>query len=241
MVPPLPILGPRISTSHTEAIEPWLPVLAGKGDEPEDKREGDRSQRYSSSLVAGGLAGRLGKVSLELGKCRDLLQGLLSGLTLALALEMQAGTTGQAWAIPSSSSLVPPGFQSFGQGSPGQLWASLGLPGHLGRVSPANGTRPVGLQPLVNTLGVELVVAGQDSEQLARLKVAEADDTQRLLGLMAVWVKSVGWELLDVCFGEASGLGISQPLCQAQEGLIVLHLHVIHVQIQADGGSHCCW
>lgn len=82
---------------------------------------------------------------MELGKCRDLLQGLLSGLTLALALEMQAETTGQAWAIPSSSSLVPPGFQSFRQGSPGQLWASLGLPGHLGRVSPANGTRPVGL------------------------------------------------------------------------------------------------
>lgn len=43
--------------------------------------------------------------------------------------------------------------------------------------------------------------------------------SQRLLGLMAVWVKSVGWKLLDVCFGEASGLGISQPLRQAQEGL----------------------
>lgn len=33
------------------------------------------------------------------------------------------------------------------------------------------------LQPLVNTLGVELMVAGEDPEQLPRLKVAEADDT----------------------------------------------------------------
>lgn len=23
--------------------------------------------------------------------------------------------------------------------------------------------------------------------------------------------------------------------------LIVLHLHVIHIEIQADGGPHCCW
>lgn len=125
MVSPLPILGPRISTSHTEGIDPWLPVPAGKGDEPEDKREGDRSQRYSSSPVAG----RLGKESLELGKCRDLLQGLLSGLTLALALEMQAGTTGQAWAIPSSSSSSPRVSRASGRvllGSCGPHSASLG-------------------------------------------------------------------------------------------------------------------
>lgn len=86
---------------------------------------------------------------------------------------------------------------------------------------------------------------------------------------MAVRVKSVGWKLLDVCFSEASGLGISQPLRQAQEGLymaggqgqqqprakalspptsqdkaprdlIVLHLHIIHIEVQADGGPHCC-
>lgn len=70
-----------------------------------------------------------------------------------------------------------------------------------------------------------------------------------------------------VCFGEASGLGISQPLSQVQESLepgrggsaapearalplypghrgtdlIVLHLHIIHIQIQADGGAHGGW
>lgn len=166
-----------------------------------------------------GLAGKLGKESLELGKCRGLLQGLLSGLTLAPALEMQVERWGRPGPFPPCAPRFPPGFQSFGQGSPGQLWASLGLPGHLGSVSPANGTRPVGLQPLVNTLGVELVVAGKDPEQLPRLKVTEADDTQRLFRLMAVWIKSIGRKLLDVCFGEASGLGVSQPLCQAQKGL----------------------
>lgn len=97
--------------------------------------------------MVGRLAGISGQESLELGKCRGLLQGLLLGLTLAPALEMQAGMTGQAWATPSPSSPGPPNpsFQSFGQGYPGQLWASLSLPGHLGGVGPANGTRPVGL------------------------------------------------------------------------------------------------
>lgn len=308
--------------------------------------------------MVGGLAGRLGMESLELGKCRGLLQGLLLGLTLAPALDIQVGTVGQARAllpILPESSPPPLSFQSFGQGSHGQLWASLNFPGHLGSVGPANGTRPVGLrggtagtsdptltcphpiqacsaawwggsppsslttrgtpglhylQPLVHTLGVELMVAGENSEQLPRLEVAEADHTpgrraqnvasmrvaegrlmaehephcphpqervpwqpicaqragagaqhsQRLLRLMAVWVEAVGWKLLDVRFGEASRLGISQPLRQAQEGLhtgrrvgsaaawaggpqaptsqdrvprdlIVLQLHVIHIEI----------
>lgn len=88
---------------------------------------------------------------------------------------------------------------------------------------------------------MELMVAGEDPEQLPRLEVTEADDTQRLLRLVAVRVKAVRRKLFDVCFGEATGLGISQPLCQVQEGLIVLHLHVIHIKIQADGGPHCCW
>lgn len=46
-----------------------------------------------------------------------------------------------------------------------------------------------------------------------------AEHAQRLLRLMAVWVEAVGWKLLDVRFGEASRLGISQPLRQAQQGL----------------------
>lgn len=141
----MPILGPRISTSHTVGTDPWLPVLAGKGDEPKDKQEEDQSQRHSSSPVAGGLAGKLGKESLELGKCRGLLQGLLSGLTLAPALEMQVERWGRPGPFPPRAPWFPLGFQSFGQDSPGQLWASLGLPGHLGSVGPANGTRPVGL------------------------------------------------------------------------------------------------
>lgn len=37
---------------------------------------------------------------------------------------------------------------------------------------------------------------------------ARAQHSQCLFGLMAVRVKAVGWELLDVRFAEASGLGI---------------------------------
>lgn len=39
------------------------------------------------------------------------------------------------------------------------------------------GAMPPYLQPLVNTLGMELMVAGEDSEQLPHLKVTEADHT----------------------------------------------------------------
>lgn len=42
---------------------------------------------------------------------------------------------------------------------------------------PRSQLRPPYLQPLVNTLGMELVVAGEDSEQLPHLKVTEADHT----------------------------------------------------------------
>lgn len=116
---------------------------------------------------------------MELGKCRGLLQGLLAGLTLAPALEMQVGTMGQAWAIPS---LGPPQVsRASGRVLVGCCGASLSLSGYLRGVSPANRTRPVGLQPLVNTLGVELMVTGEDSEQLPCLEVTEADHTQRLL------------------------------------------------------------
>lgn len=38
--------------------------------------------------------------------------------------------------------------------------------------------------------------------------------SQRLLRLVAVGVEAIGRELLNVCFGEAPGLGVSQPLCQ---------------------------
>lgn len=54
----------------------------------------------SGSPAVGGLAGRPGVESLELGKCRGLLQGLLLGLTLAPALEVQVGTAGQARDLP---------------------------------------------------------------------------------------------------------------------------------------------
>jgi hypothetical protein len=36
---------------------------------------------------------------------------------------------------------------------------------------------------------------------------------------MAVRVKAIRRQLFDVCFGEAPGLGVSQPLSQVQESL----------------------
>lgn len=36
--------------------------------------------------------------------------------------------------------------------------------------------------------------------------------SQGLLGLVALRVEAVGWEVLDVCFGESPWLGLPQPL-----------------------------
>lgn len=55
--------------------------------------------------------------------------------------------------------------------------------------------------------------------QLSTLPGVSVQHSQSLLRLMAVRVKAVRRQLLYVCFGEASGLGISQPLSQVQEGL----------------------
>lgn len=52
------------------------------------------------------------------------MQGLISGLTLAPALEMQGGTTGQVWASPSPSSPGTPGFPEL---RTGLSWAAVGL------------------------------------------------------------------------------------------------------------------
>lgn len=88
--------------------DPWLPVPSRKKKDP---RANERETELGTPRqLRGGQTGRQmrrRKESLELGKCRGLLQGLLAGLTLAPALEMQVGTMGQAWAIPS---LGPPKF-----------------------------------------------------------------------------------------------------------------------------------
>lgn len=127
---------------------------------------------------------------------QGLIAGASPGLTLAPALELQVGTlTGLAPPLQFSlgHSLLPPPPVSgaLGRVLVGGCEASLSLPGHLGGIRPANGTGPVGLQPLVDTLGMELMVAGENSEQLPNLKVTEADHTQRLLRLMTVRVKAV--------------------------------------------------
>lgn len=74
--------------------DPGVPVLMERRASGREAGLG-----HSGSSVVGGLAGRLGMESLELGKRRGLLQGLLVGPALAPALDVQAGTVGQARAL----------------------------------------------------------------------------------------------------------------------------------------------
>ena len=74
---------------------------------------------------------------------QGLIAGASLGLTLTPALERQAGTAGQAGTTPSLG--TPRVSRALGRVLRGGCGASLSLPGHLGSVSPANGTRPVGL------------------------------------------------------------------------------------------------
>lgn len=63
---------------------------------------------------------------MELGKRRALLQGLLRGRTLAPALEMQVGQTGQASATAAPPSLGLPPPPEFPELQAGFSWAAAG-------------------------------------------------------------------------------------------------------------------
>lgn len=179
-------------------MDSCLPEPAGRRTQGQIKRQtelGTLRQLYGGR--AGGQAGRqFGEGVFGAWQTQGLIAGASPGLTLAPALKLQVGMLRQAWPLPYSSPWAtpcppPPISGALGRVLVGGCGASLSLPGHLGGIGPANGTGPVGLQPLVNTLGMELMVAGQDSEQLPHLKVTEADHTQSLLRLMAVRVKTV--------------------------------------------------
>lgn len=68
---------------------------------------------------------------------------------------------------------------------------SLRIPLDLRGIGSTDRTGSVSLKPLVYTLGVELVITGQDPQELARLKVTHAYHTQCLLRLMIVGVEPV--------------------------------------------------
>lgn len=84
-----------------------------------------------------------GEVVFGAWQMQGLIAGASLGLTLTPALERQAGTAGQAGTTPSLG--TPRVSRALGRVLRGGCGASLSLPGHLGSVSPANGTRPVGL------------------------------------------------------------------------------------------------
>lgn len=115
---------------------------------------------------------------------------------------------------------------------------SLRIPLDLRGIGSTDRTGSVSLKPLVYTLGVELVIAGQDPEELARLEVTHAHHTHCLLRLMVVGVEAVRWKLFYICFGQTAGLCLPETLRQVQQGLIVLHLSVIYVQLQIDSGGY---
>lgn len=107
---------------------------------------------------------------------------------------------------------------------------SLRIPLDLRGIGSTDRTGSVSFEPLVYTLGMELMIAGQDPQELARLKVTHTYHTQCLLRLMVVGVKPVRWKLFYICFSEAAGLGLPQAFCKIQQGLIVLHLSIVHIQ-----------
>lgn len=81
--------------------------------------------------------------------------------------------------IPSEALLLPWGPGSLcGARTPGCRRGCRGKPSSPPPPPPHLGAawEPY-LQPLVDTLGVELVVAGEDPEQLPRLEITEADNT----------------------------------------------------------------
>lgn len=43
--------------------------------------------------------------------------------------------------------------------------------------------------------------------------------SHHLLGLVVIWVEPIGRQLFDVALGQASELGLTQPLGQVQQGL----------------------
>lgn len=53
----------------------------------------------------------------------------------------------------------------------------------------------------------------------ATCAAADEKNLQRLFREVILWVESVGWKLLNVCFRESSWFGFSQPLCQVQQRL----------------------
>lgn len=77
---------------------------------------------------------------------------------------------------------------------------------------------------------MELMAAGQDSQQLAGLKITHAHHTQCLFRLMVIWVKSIGRKLFDVALGESSEFCFPETLGKVEESLIIFHLSIVDIQ-----------
>lgn len=91
----------------------------------------------------------------------------------------------------------------------------LGLLEECGSIASADWAGSVGLEPLVDTLAVELMAAWEDPDHLPGLEVRHADHADSLLGVLARLLTRVpvAGQLLDVTLGQTLRLDLAKPLC----------------------------
>lgn len=72
----------------------------------------------------------------------------------------------------------------------------------------------VGLEPLVNTFGMELMATGKNPKRLSYFEIAHADDASGLIVLRAVTSVSIRGEHFNVGFSQTFGFDFTQPFSQ---------------------------
>lgn len=81
---------------------------------------------------------------------------------------------------------------------------------------------------------MELMATGQDSQQLAGLKITHAHHAQCLLRLMVVWIEPIGRKLFNVSLRQSSEFGLTETFGQVQQGLIIFNFPIVYIQFEAD-------
>lgn len=93
-------------------------------------------------------------------------------------------------------------------------------------ISAADRASTVGLQPLVDTLAVELMAAGENPDDLSLLEVRHTDDTHRLFRVSACGLVRVpvARQLFYVTLGKTLRLHLSKPLREGEKSFVILGL-----------------
>lgn len=127
----------------------WTPGSQGWKEKETDSRANRRETELGTlRQLRGGWTGR--QIGAGVFGAWQM-QGLIAGASLGADPGTSSGDAGgnDGAGLGHSLPVLPrspqPELPELQAGYPGRLWASLSLPGHLGGVGPANGTRPVGL------------------------------------------------------------------------------------------------